>query len=176
MSISCQQPHLLCSAHRHCSLLTGSATIKMTRGCSSVVEFLPSTSLWVHHSTEGVRGRLWEEGWVLDGLTVNAGEPSHWKCRAGTQRSVHTDRHSAGWMPAGPLEHRFWAEGAAGVQEETQQWLTEALAVGIEHLAPELGFPLQLSVEWIRESMVSFKREREGGKAKRTVGHPPTGR
>ena len=70
-------------------------------------------------------------------------------------------------MPAGPLEHRCWAEGAAGGQEKAQQWLTAALAAGMEQLVPELGAPLQLSAEWIR---------REKGKAKRTVGCPPTSR
>lgn len=111
---------------------------------------------------------------MQDEVNVQAGKPPHWKCRAGTQGSVHTDRHSAGWMPAGPLEHRCWAEGAAGGQRKFDSGSLQALAAGTEHLVPELGVPLQLFVGWLRKTIVSFRREKR--KAKSIAAHPPTGR
>lgn len=63
-------------------------------------------------------------------------------------------------MPAGPLEHRCWLGRAAVAREGARQWLTAALAAGTGHLAPELGVPLRLSLEWIRKTEVSIRREK----------------
>lgn len=78
-------------------------------------------------------------------------------------------------MPAGPLERRCWAGRAAVAREGARQWLTAALAAGTGHLAPELGVPLRLSLEWIGKTEVSEYQEGEEENWEGS-GTPSTGR
>lgn len=107
-------------AQRHCDLLAGSATIQvgleiqLSRRVLTQQKVLGSVTVLEGEN----RQRLWNEGWVQDGVTVKAGNHLL-EMQSGAQGQVHTDRQSAGWMPARPLEHRCWTEGAAAGQESS---------------------------------------------------------